>query len=181
MGYEKIGVLVLMGTLFLPACSEEKLVQKNENELSVKEVAIDDIPMDGESTLFELTTEEREIYTKFQKDLNIEHISGLDPVSVAKLYVQAGVDKNYDVEYALYTDREEYVQWSKEEDQNIPESDRGSKELHIKQFRNIDKGTFIQTSDYEGYIEYDTGEGKKGFNMIKNADGTWQVSFLPIQ
>lgn len=117
----------------------------------------------------------------FKKDLNIEHLSGLDSVSVAKLYVQAVVDKNYDVKYALYTDREEYILWSKEEDQNIPESDRGSKEQLIKQFSNIDNGTFIQTSDYEGYIEYDTGEGMKGFKMVKNVDGTWQVSFLPIQ
>lgn len=69
----------------------------------------------------------------------------------------------------------------KREDESIPESDRGSKEQYIKQFRNIDKGTFIQTSDDEGYIEYDTGEGTMGFKMIKDADGTWQVSFLPIQ
>lgn len=180
MIYGKLGVLVIIGTLLLSACTEEKNEQKIEDKLSVKEEVIDD-PPSVELTLFELSPKEKEVYNNFQKDFNLKHLSGLDPVSVAKLYVQAGFDKNYDVKYALYTDREEYVLWSKEEDESIPESDRGSKEQYIKQFRNIDKGTFIQTSDDGGYIEYDTGEGTMGFKMIKNADGTWQVSFLPIQ
>jgi len=150
---------------------------------NIKDEVIVDRPTD-ELTEYELSTKEKEAYSNFQKDLNLKHLSGLEPISIAKLYVKAGFDKNYDVQYALYTDREGYVQWSKEDDKKIPESDRGSNEQNIKQFKNIDKGTFIQTSDYEGYIEYDSGDGKNiksGFQMIKNKDGVWQVSFLPIQ
>jgi hypothetical protein len=134
-----------------------------------------------EYNLIELSAKEEEVYRNFQVDVNLKYLSGLEPISVAKLYVKAAFDKKYDIQYALYTDREGYVLWSKEEDKIIPESDRGSDEQNIKIFKNIDKGTFIQTSDYEGYIEYDSGEGTNGFQMVKNEDGVWQVSFLPIQ
>ncbi|AOV09202.1 RNA polymerase subunit sigma [Sporosarcina ureilytica] len=128
-----------------------------------------------------MSPDEEERYASFTKDLNLEHLKGLKPKSVAKMYVQAILDKKYEVQYALYTDREEAVQWSKEEDQSIPESDRGTIEQNRKLFNNIGKGEFIQISDYEGYIEYDSGEGISGFQMIKNDDGIWQVAFMPIQ
>ncbi|SES45726.1 RNA polymerase subunit sigma [Psychrobacillus sp. OK032] len=172
--------VVVLGTILLSACSAEKTEQKSIEGKSVEDKVI----VEGSSTalsLFELTAKEEEAYINFQKDLNTIHLSELEPISIAKLYVKAGFDKKYDVEYALYTDREEYIQWSKEVDEEIPESHRGSDEQIIKQFKNIDKGTFVQTSDYEGYIEYDLDEGTNGFQMIKNEDGVWQVSFMPIQ
>ena len=173
-------IVVVLGTILLSACSTEKTEQKVMEDKIVE----DKVNVDGSSTelsLFELSTKEEEVYSNFQKDLDLKHLSELEPISIAKLYVKAWFDKKYDVEYALYTDREGYVQWSKEEDEKIPESHRGSDEQIIKQFKNIDKGTFVQTSDYEGYIEYDLSEGTNGFQMIKNQDGIWQVSFMPIQ
>ncbi|WP_260631666.1 RNA polymerase subunit sigma [Neobacillus niacini] len=172
-------IVVIAGTILLSACSEEKTEQKAIEDKTVEDkVIVDDA---AELPLFELTAKEEEVYSDFQKDFNLKHLNGLEPISIAKLYVKAVFDKKYDVQYALYTDREGYVQWSKEEDERIPESDRGSDEQNIKKFNNIDKGTFIKTSDYEGYIEYDGGEGSSGFQMIKNEDGLWQVSYMPIQ
>ena len=156
-------IVVVLGTILLSACSTEKTEQKVMEDETVE----DKVMVDGSNTelnLFELSAKEEEVYSNFQKDLNLKHLSGLEPISIAKLYVKAGFDKKYDVQYALYTDREGYVQWSKEEDEKIPESHRGSDEQIIKQFKNIDKGTFVQTSDYEGYIEYDLGEGTKVFS-----------------
>ncbi|MEI4771917.1 RNA polymerase subunit sigma [Psychrobacillus sp. FJAT-51614] len=173
-------IVLVLGTILLSACSAEKTEQKVIVDKTVEDIVI----ADGSSTelnQFELSAKEEEVYRNFQKDLDLKHLSELEPISIAKLYVKAGIDKKYDVEYALYTDREGYIQWSKEEDEKIPVSHRGSDEQIIKQFKNIDKGTFVQTSDYEGYIEYDLGEGTNGFQMIKNVDGVWQVSFMPIQ
>lgn len=171
--------MIIFGTILLSACSEEKIEHKVIDDETVEdEVIIGDT---NQLSIFELSAKEEEVYSNFQEDLNLEHLSGLEPITIAKLYVKAGFDKKYDVQYALYTDREGYVQWSKEEDEKIPESDRGSDEQNIKQFNDIDKGTFVQTSDYEGYIKYDSGEGTNGFQMIKNKDGVWQVSFMPIQ
>ena len=174
---KRLIVLLSSGALLLAACTannseepiSEKLTTKKEN------VVVHELPV------VELSPDEEERYISFTKDLNLEHLEGLEPKSVAKMYVQAVLDKNYDVQYALYTDREEAVQWSKEEDQSIPETHRGTNEQNRKLFNNIGKGEFIQTSDYEGYIKYNSGEGINGFQMIKNEDGIWQVAFTPIQ
>lgn len=175
-------IVAVLGTILLSACTMEKTEQKViEDE---DKIVGDKVIVDGSTTelnLFELSTKEEETYNNFENDLNIKHLSELEPISIAKLYVKAGFDKKYDVQYALYTDREGYVQWSKEDDEKIPESDRGYNEQDAEQFKNIDKGTFVQTSDYEGYIEYALGEDTKGFQMIKNEDGVWQVSFMPLQ
>jgi hypothetical protein len=138
----------------------------------------------SKSAPFELTESEQLIYSEIKKDLNENHIINLTPISIAKIYVQAGIDKNYDVQYALYTDRKEYIQWTKEEDKKIPNSDRTTRDQAIKSFTNLDKGEFIQTSDFEGYIEYqskDEPNNKLGFRMIKDEDGIWNVGFMPLQ
>ena len=173
------GMACVFLTILLAACSVEKTNIKEDK--TVEDRVIVDSSDNPELAFFELSTKEENVYMDFQKDLNIEHLRGLDPISVAKLYVKAGLDKKFDVQYALYTDRKDYVQWTKEDDEKIPESHRGTVEQAIKQFKNIDTGKFIQRNDYEGYIEYNSGEGKNGFQMIKNEDGIWQVAFLPIQ
>jgi hypothetical protein len=133
---------------------------------------------------FMLSPAEQAVYNNFQKDLNKQQLKGLEPISVAKLYVQARLDNKNDVVYALYTDKNGYVQWTKEEDDKIPNSDRGTREQILKSFNNIEKGKLVQTSDFEGYIEYQSSEdakSKTGFKIIRNDDGIWNVSFKPIQ
>lgn len=130
-----------------------------------------------EASIFDLTSEEAKAYYEFQQDLNTDHLYGLSPINIARLYIFAGYEGKYDVQYALYTDREEYIMWSKEEHLNIPDSERGSFEIYI----NINEGTFIETSDHTGYIKFFINGDPMGFQMIKNEDGIWQVSFMPIQ
>lgn len=133
---------------------------------------------------FELSKIEETAYRNFQKDFDLKHLLGLEPISIAKLYIKASAEKKYDVQYALYTDRENYIMWSKENDDKIPESDRGNIETDLLMFKNIAKGTFIKTSDYDGYIEFESihgSETKSGFHMLKNENGVWQVAFMPIQ
>lgn len=133
---------------------------------------------------FTLTPEEEIIYQKFLQDLDEKHLIDANPISIAKLYVQAQLDKRYDAVYALLTDREGYVRWTKEEDERFPESDRGTIMQTLTTFNNIDAGSFIPDGDYGGYIEYEASkdaDAKSGFNMIKDEDGIWNVSFMPIQ
>lgn len=135
-----------------------------------------------EASNFKLSAKEKEVYSNFQEDLNEQQLKELEPISIAKLYVQARLDNKHDVVYALYTDRNGYVQWTKEEDQKIPDSDRGTKEQILKTFNNIGTGKFIQTNDFRGYIEFLSSEDTKtGFQMIKDEDDIWNVSFQPIQ
>ncbi|WP_019412578.1 hypothetical protein [Paenisporosarcina sp. TG20] len=135
-------------------------------------------------TLFDLTSIEEQAYDNFKKDLDLAHLADLEPISVAKLHIYSSYNQDTEVLYALYTDREERILWTKEEDEIIPESDRGSKEQILALFEGFENGTFIKTSEYEGYIEFKTSEDaetKSGFQMIQNVDGIWQVAFMPIQ
>jgi hypothetical protein len=176
----KIGVLLAVILVALTGCfdSENKSV----------ETTLSPTPAPKSSYDFKLSAKEQEVYNNFQKDLNEQHLKGLEPISIAKLYVQAQLDDRNDVVYALYTDRDGHVQWTKEEHEKTPDSHRGTNEQTLKTYNHIESGKFIQTSDFEGYIEYqldkdgeDKAENKSGFKMIKDDDGIWNVSFMPIQ
>lgn len=142
---------------------------------------IEKVEKSSESSLA-LTQEEMEAYHEFSQDPTEAHLKDLSPISIAKIYVQASLDERYDLVYEMYTDRPEYVRWTKQEDANIPQSDRGTKDDILSTFDGIEDGEFIQTSDNDGYIKYDNGgEGFMGFQMIKDEDGYWSVGFMPIQ
>ena len=175
---KRLIVLFSSGALLLAACTADNSEEQVSEKLTTKK---ENVVVHNELPVVEFSPDEEERYTSFAKDLNLEHLKGLEPKSVAKMYVQAILDKEYNVQYALYTDREESVQWSKEEDQSFLESHRGTIEQTRKTYNHIGNGEFIQTSDYEGYIKYDSGEGISGFKMMKNEDGIWQVAFMPIQ
>ncbi|MBY6038036.1 RNA polymerase subunit sigma [Fictibacillus nanhaiensis] len=131
-----------------------------------------------------LTTEEKAILEKLKEDLNENHLRNLSPISIAKIYVEANLQRRNDVVYALYTDQKDLIRWTKDEDENIPDSDRGSTEQIIKQFNNLENGKFIQTNNNEGYIEFlvsPDADAKSGFKMVKDEDGIWNVAFMPIQ
>lgn len=154
-----------------------KQVQKKDNIRS-------NSTKEKNSTDFTLTEDEIKAYNNFSKDLNEKHLENLNPISIAKLYVKADLEERYNVTYALYTDRQDFILWTKEEDENIPTSHRGTIEQKQEIYKNIEKGKFVQTSDFEGYIEYQSNEiseTKSGFKMVKNENGIWQVSFNPIQ
>ena len=135
---------------------------------------------------FELNELEKSIYEQ-RGNFNEEMLLNLDPISVAKLYIYASYNGESDFVYHLYTQRDGYVLWTKEEDKQIPIADRGSKEQLANTYRNIENGTFYRQSEYEGYIEYETGIEtetviKSGFKLIKNSEqDIWKVSFMPSQ
>ncbi|MFC3212366.1 hypothetical protein [Planomicrobium okeanokoites] len=136
--------------------------------------------------VFELTPEEMAAYENFSADFDTAHLKDLDPVSVAKLYVWAGYNQNYEVEYELLTDREESIMWSKEEHLAIPAEDKSSPDEVFKVFNNIEDGEFIQREEHRGYIRYYPTEARdpeatRGFQMRQNEDGVWQVGFMALQ
>ena len=77
--------------------NEDQLVNENDGETEVA------------STTLKLSPEEEKQYANLKKDLDSKHLQGLEPLSIAKIYVQAILDNAYDVEYALYTDMEQEI------------------------------------------------------------------------
>lgn len=131
---------------------------------------------------FSLTDEEQTAYEKFSLDFNEEHLRNLDPISIAKLYVYADSENNQEVAYALYTDREGYVQWTKEEHLEMTKTEEHSEEKILEAYNGLPDGEFLEDEDGEsGYIKFYNANGMMGFQMIKDEDGIWNVSYMPIQ
>lgn len=163
----KVFAILLVLSLFLIGCSDNN----EKKSVADKKYQI-------------LTNAEQQIYQEFQQSLDINKLKDVEPISIAKFYFQAGIDKKHDVEYALYTDREDYIRWSKEEDEKIPEKHRGTKDYLLGISKNLAKGTFVATTDLTGYIEFisaDDTQTKHGFQLIKNENDIWQVAFMPLQ
>jgi hypothetical protein len=141
-----------------------------------------EIPSDSKqpvSSDFSLTDEERAVYQVFSDDPTEAHLKNMDPVSIAKIYVQASLDNRQDLLYEMYTDRPEYIGWTKEEQASFPPD---TKENVLHTYKGIEEGEFIQKDDIHGYVRFDNGgEGKMGFQMVKDDDGYWSVGYMPIQ
>ncbi|MEK5440648.1 hypothetical protein [Fredinandcohnia sp. FSL W7-1320] len=129
----------------------------------------------------ELNEVERVAYEEFKLEHDLEAIRTLEPISVAKLYLQANADGDQETSYALYTTREEYVMWSKEEDKKYWEKETRNPESYKEPFYGLGSGTFHQTNEYQGYISFRNQNGDMGFQMVKDENGVWKVAFMPIQ
>lgn len=164
----------------VPAVQEDSQADE-ENVIAPNEEKENVIAEDG---VFKLTPEELAAYEKFSVDFDTAHLKELEPISVAKLYVWAGYNQNYEVGYELLTDREESIMWDKEYHLAIPTEHRGKPEEEIEFFRNIDSGEFRSIEESRGVITFrhaDGPEGTASMQMVQNEDGVWQVGFMALQ
>lgn len=175
---------VLLGLSVLVGCAEDEVVTNEsvkEPEKAAAESDNTDDTQAAETQDFTLTEKEQTAYDNYSQDLNDEHLAGLDPLSIAKLHIYASLERNDDVHYALYTDREGHVAWSKEEDEEIPESHKGTKESILKSVEGIEDGEFVQQDEISGYIAFENNRGTGGYQMVKSSEGNWRVAFMPVQ
>ena len=189
----KIGIkfLILCSILVIgTACQGSEPIAKTpaERKVETPETLTEKENVSAEF-IFELTDEEYKAYELIRKDKNEEHLLGLSPISVAKLYIQASFDKDYETEYALYdtTDVINGVGWTLEEHLKIKENDRWTKEQIYEYLVPLINGEFEELSDSGGVIRYqrrpiDANEdGGMGFQVKKTDKGIWKVCFMPIQ
>ncbi|CAG9620357.1 hypothetical protein [Sutcliffiella rhizosphaerae] len=128
---------------------------------------------------FELTEEEWQVYELLKEEFNKQHLKDLSPISIAKIYVQASLDEELELSYELHTDREDVMQVDREE--YLTEWEHSSPEQIRDTFFGIQDGIFHDNGD-SGYISYTNTYGQQwGFQMLKEEDGSWSVSFLPLQ
>lgn len=190
---KKIGIkfLILCSILMIgTACQGNEPIAKTpaESKVETPETSTEKENIPAEF-IFELTDEEYKAYELIRKDKNEEHLLGLSPISVAKLYIQASFDKDYETEYALYntTDVINGVGWTLEEHLKIKENDRWTKEQIYEYLVPLINGEFEELSDSGGVIRYqrrpiDANEdGGMGFQVKKTDKGIWKVCFMPIQ
>lgn len=142
------------------------------------------------SASFILTFEEQKIYDLFKINKDDGLLKNLEPISIAKLYIKACLDKDYETEYALYAAdnlKREDMGWTLEEHLKIPEQDRGTNDHIYKTLVPLVNGEFVQMDENNGYIKYTITDGVStatydmGFQMRRDNNGIWKVSFMPIQ
>ncbi|WP_270180952.1 RNA polymerase subunit sigma [Alkalihalobacillus sp. CinArs1] len=174
---KRLIVPITVGIGLLVGCSDGDVSsveggKMKDNEKEVEVQAMEDVFLDAH----EMTA-----YEHFAEDFNEGHLADLNPLSIAKLHLYASLQQNHDVHYALYTDREGHVAWSKAEDDKIPDRDRGTRESVLANIEGIQNGKFVQSDEITGYIEFHNERGTQGYQMVKDQDGNWRVAFMPIQ
>ncbi len=139
--------------------------------------------------LLDLSQEELDAYNRFKSTYDGEKLRGLEPLSLMRLYIHAIMEKDYESQWELYIKDEDYIGWDKEYHMGIPDSDR------ITDFSVFENAVNIKVDYYDDqenasiswedkYLEEYDNSGypfKYGFSLVKNKEGIWKVSFLPMQ
>lgn len=177
------GLLVLAALLLFTACTEAPAAPPATPPAAP--------PATQEPGLmtFELTPEEQAAYDAISADKDDSHLEGLEPISVAKLYIQSLLDEDYETEYALYYTSKvaDGEGWTLEDHLAIPEDDRPTSDDIYEVLVPLVDGEFVQPGNFAGHIRYDvtfhdTGEEMEmGFQMKRDLNSVWKVSFLPLQ
>jgi len=153
--------------------------------------------------LFELTKEyipgmsilnkdEEAVYTQLKKTKDVALLKDIETITIAKFYIQAELDSDFETQYALmveYEPESKMIGWTEEEHIKISQEDttEESKVTLLKRLGNIGNGHFIQQDENSGYIEFTTYNERKGhyqalgFQLEKNESGIWKVCFMPLQ
>ena len=166
--------------------------EKTKEVLYIKLGSYRDYPDITRKGFLELNNLEKEVYESYIIDFDENKLRGLGPISIMKMYLHAGKEKNYEGEWELYIKEENYVVWDKEYHMSIPKDDR------TKDFSQYENPVNIRVDyrDFElleavvswedKYADPDSYDGhgnpfRYPFSLIRNSNGIWKVQFLPIQ
>lgn len=140
---------------------------------------IDENNQDNKMTGY-LSLDEQKIYDSYKKDKNIKSLANKEPMTIAKLYANAMINKDYDLAYSFYDTQSEKP--SKEEYLKLVNSlDKDIINQYVDNIKGIEKGKFIQENN-KGYIQYElTPDHPMAIDMIKDKDNVWKIQYLPVQ
>ena len=110
--------------------------------------------------LFELTNEQQALFDEYSRDFNfdISVFQGVDPIDVAQVFVECGVNGLWEGEYNLFYFETNPI--SIEEFHSAAMHDIETIDLRTRRsmanvtFRNLYDGTFVDQGDGFGYIEF---------------------------
>ena len=143
---------------------------------------------------FTLTDEERMVYERLITELSTDVYEGLSPISVAKVFIQAGIDGEWEAEF--YSFSTEGLERTKEEWQMQHELDiqwftidsrRGLANWafpFIDYAVVIDRGNmatlvFHSVPEPEGTPEFHFVDTLHVFTLVRNDRGIWEMRFQP--
>lgn len=139
--------------------------------------------------LLNLSQEELDAFNRFKFDYDEEELRGLEPISVMKLYIRSIIEKDYETEWELFIKDEKHLGWDKEDHMNMYDKDTNrnygvfQNAVNIRQGYDED-GEYVSVSFEDKYLdEYDNSGNpfRFSFGLVKNENGIWKASFLPMQ
>ena len=148
-----------------------------QNEILGKVLGYSPHAMTDEWTNSEITA-----YKAFKENYDSSVLIGLEPVTIARLYMYTSLLGDREAQYHLLTTRPEYERWSLEE--HLSPNYQGAPtdpEYIIELAKKLNEGQFIETGPGQGYIQHGEGIDMIGFNLIQGENGAWQVAFMPMQ
>jgi len=141
---------------------------------------------------FTLSAEERDIYERFLVELDTTIFYGLSPISVAKIYIQAGIDGEWEAEF--YAHNQDSMEVTKQEfyEHHLVDLEW----FVIESRRSLADWAFPFIDDAEIFIDDDRAllvfysvpdpdfpaeeqDLLHFMNLLMNEDGIWEMRFRP--
>jgi hypothetical protein len=127
-----------------------------------------------------------EVYADFKDSHDQELLRNLEPYEVMKLYWYADTQEDYETEYEMYVQDDKYFVPSKEEFMEGVQSHSASnkdKQEFTDELESVNNMKQYYFDDTTAIVEFqgDLMEYPLSFRLLKNGDGIWTVSFMPIQ
>ena len=135
--------------------------------------------------IFALTPEDIYIYERFKEELSTSVFEGVDPFSIARIHIQAGLDGEWQVEYAMFNELGRYrtlEDWGMFFEEEMSQINREFLAIVANDtFGLMEYGIFIEDSDTEAHILFQSVHGDYlVFRFVKNNNGIWEVRYNPI-
>lgn len=155
--------------------------------ISYKKEASDDYE---ENNSLKLSPIEESVYNNFSKNYDNSLLKDLEPLSICRLYLHSVELKDYETQYELYNQDENYLGWAKEEylkdkgDDNKDKLTDTFKDASTIQIRYSDDASEAVIIFNDGDIlksNENIPESSQIFKLSKNEKSIWKVGFLPIQ
>lgn len=175
---QKLVLILGVSSLVLAGCQEDQELGTGTVVGNEKKVV-----MAEETNLLTLSEDESQIYQNFKQQKDPQLLKDADPIMIAKFFVKALQEKDYETEYLLYIDDPDKVKWDRNTHltKMIPEEENLEKQLQ-KYFQHVTQVKFVEEDANSGYLEFPlTGENLGRFQMVKNEAGIWKVKFQPLQ
>jgi len=110
--------------------------------------------------IFELTNEQHALFEEYSRDFNfdISIFQGVNPVDVAQVFIECGINGLWEGEYNLFYFEFDYI--SKEEFYRGFVHDMATQDIRMRRslanisFPNLNDGTFVDLGNGSGYIEF---------------------------
>ncbi|EON72629.1 hypothetical protein [Lysinibacillus sphaericus] len=171
-----------------PLHEDEYAVYKNEVGQTVS--VINDAQIAGKviglknlEPTFTLTTDEQSLYDAFKENYDLSVLKGTKPLTIAKMYVLAESEGDYETKFAFKPTNErptqseivKYIQ-DKQKIRGYYSTKKIQRLVSAYNYNGIEGAQFEQSSEIEGTIKFTPTYGDVWMliRMIKNDQGIWQ-------